>query len=123
MSNFYKDLPEDGSKPDLEINTVARYAFCTHEGSISIGNNNFGNRAAKDNQDNFIIVTNINESKHQHLFAVVDGHGQYGRQASLFVKMNFPKYISEKLQRSVEDEQIKAYRLTGRAQISQKQNR
>jgi len=54
------------------------------------------------------------------MFAVCDGHGQFGRQASLFVKMIFTKYVAEKIQRAYEDESIKAYRTTGSGTVAAK---
>ena len=40
----------------------------------------------KENQDSFIIRTQIHGNPNVHFFGVFDGHGQFGAQCSNFVK-------------------------------------
>ena len=42
------------------------------------------------NQDAFIVLPNFMDKSNFHLFAVCDGHGKYGQDASSYVKRALP---------------------------------
>lgn len=50
--------------------------------------------ASKVNQDSFIESPNMRMHPEVFFFAVADGHGYYGREASSFVKAKLPDYLA-----------------------------
>ena len=92
LSAPFKIKKEKGQKgvKIIKNNVITRFAYSTREG-FSVHNVN------KKNQDNFILAPNICQTFHQHFFAVCDGHGQNGRQASMLVKMNFADFLQESI--------------------------
>lgn len=61
----------------------------------------------KENQDNFIIRTQIQGNPNIHFFGVFDGHGQYGAQCSSFVKERLVEVLSN--DPTLLDDPVKAY--------------
>ncbi|OMJ77981.1 hypothetical protein SteCoe_22302 [Stentor coeruleus] len=49
------------------------------------------------NQDNFIITSNLKSLRGQYLFAVCDGHGEDGHEVSSLIKKKFPKILLRNL--------------------------
>jgi len=87
-----KRMSLDSQKPALiERNVITKYAFATRQGYIP-------NNAAKQNQDSFILVPNMNSCNFRHFFGVCDGHGQYGREASSFIKLRLPQLVAKNVQ-------------------------
>lgn len=60
---------------------------------------------SKDCQDTFFALKNINNIKEFNVFAVLDGHGQYGKEASNEVK----KYITSKIEENKDLKSLKGY--------------
>lgn len=50
-------------------------------------------RQLKLNQDSFIVGTKLCGDPHQHLFAVADGHGKFGKEISGLVKRRLPGIV------------------------------
>ena len=69
-------LRKQAEKFKSELSVIKKYAFATKEGFMP-------QNPTKTNQDTFIIAPNIEGI---HLFAVADGHGQYGHDISGFIK-------------------------------------
>lgn len=72
-------------------NTVARVAYRTKIGFKQ-------GRPKPFNQDNFLILSDFNDTKHQKLVAVFDGHGifssgPYGHEVSAFIKSNLAWFV------------------------------
>ena len=61
----------------------------------------------KENQDNFIIRTQIQGNPNVHFFWVFDGHGQFGAQCSNFVEERIIEVLSN--DPTLFDDPIKAY--------------
>ncbi len=70
----------------MQTNCVTKFAFATKTG-LAPSNPN------KVNQDNWITVPHFNGLKYCHFFSVCDGHGQYGREVSTFLKNKLPVYL------------------------------
>ena len=76
-------------------NIVTKFAFATRMGYIP--NNPF-----KQNQDSFILAPNIlNGQPALHYFGVCDGHGQYGKEVSSYIKGSLPQRLEEELKNHV----------------------
>jgi len=71
---FYTANPKQ-----MYTNSVTKFAFATKTGQ-SVSNPN------KTNQDAWITVPHFCGLKYCHFFAVADGHGQYGREVSSYIK-------------------------------------
>jgi serine/threonine protein phosphatase PrpC len=70
---------------------VTKFAFATRMGYIP--NNPF-----KQNQDSFILAPNILSAQPAlHYFGVCDGHGQFGKEVSNYVKQQLPLKLEEEL--------------------------
>ena len=73
-------------------------------------------KVSKINQDSYIQLSNFMENQEIHIFAVCDGHGQFGHQVSQFIKTNLPKniqkWITQKPQQPVEWILIEAFKTT-----------
>lgn len=74
----------------MQTNCVTKFAFATKTG-LAPSNPN------KVNQDNWITVAHFNGMKYLHFFSVCDGHGQYGREVSTFLKKRLPQYFEHEL--------------------------
>ena len=73
-NSFYSANPRQ-----MYTNCVTKFAFATKTG-ISPSNPH------KTNQDAWITVPHFCGLKYCHFFAVADGHGQYGREVSSYMK-------------------------------------
>ena len=51
----------------------------------------------KTNQDDFILAPNIQDEAALHLFAVCDGYGKEGDEASAFMKFALPTDLEDRL--------------------------
>ena len=67
-------------------NCVRKFAFATRVGFHP-------NNPSKQNQDAYILSPNLASLPSFHLFGVCDGHGQFGREVSNFVKIVLPAQI------------------------------
>ena len=81
--NFHKRRPSKQeipppTLPTTDINIITKFAFATRVGFIP--------GMHKTNQDSFILSPHLNQSDTLHYFGVCDGHGQFGREASTFIK-------------------------------------
>lgn len=78
-----KPLPDqsshNGSAPKKFDNCVTKFSFATKTG-FSPKNPN------KVNQDSYLVMPHLGEYRRTHFFAVADGHGVFGKEASEFVK-------------------------------------
>jgi serine/threonine protein phosphatase PrpC len=54
----------------------------------------------KVNQDSFILAPNLMQMPALHYFGVADGHGQFGREVSSYVKAALPPQIEVEFKRS-----------------------
>lgn len=81
-------------------NCVLRCSFKTRIGSIM-------NINKPQNQDNFIITSNIKSTKGQYLFAVCDGHGEDGHYVSGLIKKKFVLLLEKNLpEKPTEDKDV-----------------
>ena len=71
-------------------NVVKKFAFATRIGYQP-------NNPDKVNQDSFILAPNVQDRPALHLFGVCDGHGQYGRDASTFVKFALQMDLEQRI--------------------------
>lgn len=71
-------------------NCVTKFAFATKTGMAPSNPN-------KTNQDNWITVPHFTGAKYCHFFSVCDGHGQYGREVSTFLKTKLPLYLENEM--------------------------
>jgi len=69
---------------------VTKFAFATRVGYVP-------NNPHKVNQDSFILAPNLLQTPSIHFFGVADGHGQYGREVSSFVKVALPQKIEHEI--------------------------
>ena len=53
--------------------------------------------ANKANKDKFLLVPHIGDVSGRHLFAVFDGHGNYGKEAAEFAKSLLRVYLEGNL--------------------------
>ena len=70
-------------------NCVRKFAFATRVGYHPHNPN-------KVNQDQYILAPNIQGLPAAHLFGICDGHGQYGREVSSYVKVNLAAQIEKR---------------------------
>lgn len=82
-------------------NCVRKFAFATRVGFHP-------HNPGKVNQDQYILTPNVQGLPALHIFGVCDGHGQYGKEVSSFVKAVLPVLIEQKYQRKVTDLSIEA---------------
>ena len=75
---------------DLYENCVIQASYRTKIGQV-LGKNK------SNNQDNCFIMKNFADSKSQHFFGVMDGHGLFGHEVSLFIKRRLPILIEKSL--------------------------
>ena len=47
------------------------------------------------NQDQYILAPNVGGYPSLHIFGICDGHGQFGREVSSFVKASLPVVIEK----------------------------
>jgi len=71
-------------------NCVTKFAFATKTGQTPSNPN-------KHNQDAWITVPHFCGLKYCHFFSVADGHGQYGREVSSYMKQRLPQFIEAEL--------------------------
>lgn len=81
---------QSGNPQQMQTNCVTKFAFATKTG-IAPSNPN------KVNQDNWITVPHFCGLKYCHFFSVCDGHGQYGREVSTFLKNKLPKLLDHEM--------------------------
>jgi serine/threonine protein phosphatase PrpC len=74
----------------MYTNCVTKFAFATKTGMAPSNPN-------KTNQDNWITVPHFCGLKYLHFFSVCDGHGQWGREVSTYLKTRLPQYIEHEL--------------------------
>jgi len=70
----------------MSTNAVTKFAFATKTGMAP-------SNPHKQNQDNWITVPHFCGLKYCHFFSVCDGHGQYGREVSTFLKTKLPLFL------------------------------
>ena len=80
-------------------NVIRKFAFATRVGYHPQNPN-------KVNQDSYILQPNIQGTSQVHLFGICDGHGQFGRNVSNFVKAALSGHIERKYTQGLTDEQI-----------------
>lgn len=71
-------------------NFITRCIYKTRVGTV------FG-KNKKDNQDSFIIHSNLLGSQSNYLFSVCDGHGKNGHLVSRYLKASFPSTFEKHL--------------------------
>jgi len=71
-------------------NCVTKFAFATKTGQSP-------SNPHKQNQDAWITVPHFCGLKYCHFFAVADGHGQYGREVSSYMKQRLPQFIEAEM--------------------------
>ena len=71
-------------------NCVRKFAFATRVGFHP-------NNPNKQNQDAYILNPNLAGLPSVHLFGICDGHGQYGREVSEFVKKKLPELLERNM--------------------------
>lgn len=74
-------------------NVVTKFAFATRVGYMP-------NNPYKTNQDSFILAPNLLNQPALHYFGVADGHGQFGREVSNYVKSSLPSNLEAELTRT-----------------------
>eukprot|EP00347_Sterkiella_histriomuscorum_P021245 403334691 len=74
----------------MYTNCVTKFAFATKTGMAPSNPN-------KTNQDNWITVPHFTGLKYCHFFSVCDGHGQYGREVSTYLKNKLPKNLENEI--------------------------
>lgn len=70
-------------------NCIRKFAFATRVGFHP-------NNPNKVNQDAYILQPNIQGLPQVHLFGVCDGHGQFGRNVSSFVKVALAQELEKR---------------------------
>ena len=70
-------------------NCVRKFAFATRVGFHPHNPN-------KVNQDSYILAPNVQGLPALHIFGICDGHGQFGRDVSNYVKVALPNQIERK---------------------------
>ena len=70
----------------MSTNSVTKFAFATKTGMAPSNPN-------KQNQDNWITVPHFCGLKYCHFFSVCDGHGQWGKEVSTYLKNKLPVYL------------------------------
>lgn len=75
----------------MSTNCVTKFAFATKTGMAP-------SNPHKTNQDNWITVPHFAGLKFSHFFSVCDGHGQYGREVSSYLKNRLPKFLEAEIQ-------------------------
>ena len=71
-------------------NVVTKFAFATRVGFIP-------NNPYKQNQDSFILAPNMLNQPALHYFGVADGHGQFGKEVSNYIKAALPINVEDEL--------------------------
>lgn len=66
---------------------IKEYGYGSKAGQMVMGE-------TKQNQDSIIMEANFGKDGHSHLFAVADGHGQFGEKVSFFLKCTLPRPFS-----------------------------
>ena len=77
-----KEIPQPGNAPTAAKkfdNCVTKFSFATKTG-FSPKNPN------KVNQDSYLVMPHLGEYRRTHFFAVADGHGVFGKEASTYIK-------------------------------------
>eukprot|EP00347_Sterkiella_histriomuscorum_P002767 403366879 len=74
----------------MYTNCVTKFAFATKTGMAPSNPN-------KTNQDIWITVPHFTGLKYCHFFSVCDGHGQYGREVSTYLKNKLPKNLENEI--------------------------
>ena len=69
-------------------NCVRKFAFATRVGFHPHNPN-------KVNQDQYILAPNVSGYPSLHVFGICDGHGQFGREVSNFVKITLPAVVEK----------------------------
>ena len=91
--NLNDPIPAEDKQPKLISkegkNCIRKFAFATRVGFHP-------NNPHKVNQDSYILVPNLQNLQSLHMFGICDGHGQYGRDVSQFVKIALPLAIKER---------------------------
>lgn len=77
-------------------NCVRKFAFATRVGYHPHNPN-------KVNQDQYILAPNVGGYPSLHIFGICDGHGQFGREVSSFVKVSLPVLIEKNYGKKEED--------------------
>jgi serine/threonine protein phosphatase PrpC len=77
-------------------NCVRKFAFATRVGYHPHNPN-------KVNQDQYILAPNVGGYPSLHIFGICDGHGQFGREVSNFVKVSLPVHIEKLYGKKDED--------------------
>lgn len=77
---------QTGNPKQMSTNAVTKFAFATKTGMAPSNPN-------KQNQDNWITVPHFCGLKYCHFFSVCDGHGQWGREVSTYLKQKLPQYL------------------------------
>mmetsp|Transcript_5450 Transcript_5450/g.4137 ORF Transcript_5450/g.4137 Transcript_5450/m.4137 type:complete len:171 (-) Transcript_5450:498-1010(-) len=72
----------------MQTNCVTKFAFATKTGLAP-------SNPHKTNQDNWITVPHFCGLKYSHFFSVCDGHGQYGREVSTYLKSSLPRFLEQ----------------------------
>lgn len=83
-------IPEPYNTSKTNENPLKSYQARTQTGSSN-------GKTKSHNQDTCLTLENYNQSSHQHLFGIFDGHGLFGHEVSNFVKKILPAYLSKSL--------------------------
>ena len=67
---------------------MTKFSFATKTG-FSPKNPN------KVNQDSYLVMPHLGEYRRTHFFAVCDGHGVFGKEASEFVKQQLGQRVEQ----------------------------
>lgn len=88
----------------FSANFISQCIYKTRVGQLN-------GKSKKDNQDSFIIHSNLNGNSSNYLFSVCDGHGTNGHLVSRYLKKKFPKKFENFLNsyKSQENSIQKAY--------------
>eukprot|EP00826_Nyctotherus_ovalis_P023462 TRINITY_DN1801_c0_g2_i28.p1 TRINITY_DN1801_c0_g2~~TRINITY_DN1801_c0_g2_i28.p1 ORF type:complete len:212 (+),score=61.98 TRINITY_DN1801_c0_g2_i28:391-1026(+) len=90
MSFMSKDKGKPSDSPIKAVSPIIEDTLLAFAVVSKNGKNE--DRSTKPNQDNYFALKNFLQ-KSVHLFGVVDGHGDYGKIISDFVKQNLPLNI------------------------------
>jgi serine/threonine protein phosphatase PrpC len=74
----------------MYTNCVTKFVFATKTGMAPSNPN-------KVNQDNWITIPHFCGFKFCHFFSVCDGHGQYGKEVSTYLKTRLVKYLEDEI--------------------------
>lgn len=90
LSIIQKKLTRKSTITKTVKNCVTRCSYKTKTGTSM-------NQTKKENQDVFIIHSNLQGIKGQYLFAVCDGHGEQGHLVSRFIKSKLHSVLEKNL--------------------------